>query len=87
MISVAGFASFVGAADARPATATPELQPVLEALERQHSLVGAADALEKRARAIHDWPVAEGTWRWVIGIATSVVAIACARLILRPLGF
>jgi hypothetical protein len=26
----------------------------LEALERQHSLLGAADALEKRARAIHD---------------------------------
>lgn len=59
----------------------------LEALERQHSLLGAADALEKRARTIHDWPVAEGTWAWVIGIATSVVAIACARLILRPLGF
>ena len=51
----------------------------LEALERQHSLLGAADALEKRARTIHDWPVAEGTWAWVIGIATSVVAIACAR--------
>jgi hypothetical protein len=59
----------------------------LEALERQHTLLGAADALEKRARAIHDWPIAEGTWAWVIGIATSVVAIACARLILRPFGF
>jgi hypothetical protein len=59
----------------------------LEALERQHTLLGAADALEKRARAIHDWPVAEGTWAWVIGIATSVVAVACARLILRPFGF
>jgi hypothetical protein len=59
----------------------------LEALERQHSLLGAADALEKRAHAIHAWPVAEGTWAWLIGIGTSVVAIACARLILRPLGF
>lgn len=59
----------------------------LEALERQHSLLGAADALEKRARAIHDWPISEGTWGWLIGVATSVVAIACARLILRPLGF
>jgi hypothetical protein len=58
----------------------------LEVLERQHTLLGAADALEKRARAIHDWPVAEGTWAWVIGIATSAVAIACARLILQPLG-
>ena len=62
-------------------------EATLDALERQHSLLGAADALEKRARAIHDWPVAEGTWAWVIGIATSVVAIACARLILRRFGF
>ena len=59
----------------------------LEALDRQHSLLSAADALEKRARAIHDWPIAEGTWAWVIGIVTSAVAIACARLLLRPLGF
>jgi uncharacterized membrane protein YjfL (UPF0719 family) len=59
----------------------------LESLERQHTLLGAADSLEQRARAIHEWPVAEGTWAWVIGIATSVVAIACARLILRPFGF
>ena len=59
----------------------------LAALDRQHSLLSAADALEKRARAIHDWPIAEGTWAWVIGIATSAVAIACARLLLRPLGF
>jgi hypothetical protein len=58
----------------------------LDALERQHTLLGAADALEKRARAIHDRPVGEGTWAWVIGLATSVVAIACARLILRPFG-
>jgi hypothetical protein len=60
--------------------------PSLETLERQHSLLGAADALEKRTRAIHDWPIAEGTWAWLIGIATSVVAIACARLLLNPLG-
>jgi hypothetical protein len=60
--------------------------PSLETLERQQSLLGAADALEKRARAIHDWPIEEGTWAWLIGIATSVVAIACARLVLTPLG-
>jgi hypothetical protein len=58
----------------------------LEALDEQHSLLSAADALEKRARAIHDWPIEEGTWAWVIGLATSVVAIACARLLLNPLG-
>jgi hypothetical protein len=44
----------------------------LKALGRQGSLRGAADAREKRARAIHDWPVAEGNWAWVIGIATSL---------------
>jgi hypothetical protein len=59
----------------------------LEALEAQHTLLSAADALEKRARAIHTWPFAEGTWAWLIGIATSVVTITCVRLVLRPLGF
>lgn len=62
-------------------------EETLSALERQHSLLGAADGLEKRALGIHDWPVAEGTWAWLLGIATSVIAVACARLILRPLGF
>jgi hypothetical protein len=58
----------------------------LEALEQQHSVLSAADALEKRAHAIHDWPIGEGTWALVITIATSVLAITCARLILNPLG-
>jgi hypothetical protein len=60
--------------------------PTLEALERQHSLLGAADALEKRARAIHEWPIDEGTVASVITIATSVIAVTIARLILDPLG-
>jgi hypothetical protein len=34
----------------------------------------------------HDRPIEEGTWAWVIRLATSVVAIACARLLLNPLG-
>jgi len=58
----------------------------LEALERQHTLLGAADALEKRAQAIHQWPIDEGTMAWVITITTSVIAVAIARLILSPLG-
>jgi hypothetical protein len=58
----------------------------LEALERQHRLLGAADALEKRAQAIHEWPIDEGTVAWVITITTSVIAIAITRLILPPLG-
>ena len=58
----------------------------LDALERQHRLLAAADALEQRARAIHEWPIDEGTVARVITIATSVVAITIARLILDPLG-
>ena len=58
----------------------------LAALERQHIRLGAADALEKRAQAIHEWPIDEGTVAWVITITTSVIAVAIARLILSPLG-
>jgi hypothetical protein len=36
----------------------------LEALEQQHSLLGAADALEKQAKSIHEWPIDERTWAW-----------------------
>jgi hypothetical protein len=60
--------------------------PSLETLESQRSLLGAADALEKRARGIHDWPIDEGTFARVLTIATSVVAITIGRLILDPLG-
>lgn len=60
--------------------------PTLEALERQRSLLSAADALEKRAQAIHEWPIGEGTVARVITITTSVMAITVARLILDPLG-
>jgi hypothetical protein len=58
----------------------------LEALERQHRLLGAADALEKRAYAIHEWPIDEGTLARVVTIVTSVIAITIGRLILEPLG-
>jgi hypothetical protein len=46
--------------------------PTLEVLDHQHTLLGAADALEKRANAIHDWPIDEGRWARVATIATSV---------------
>jgi hypothetical protein len=60
--------------------------PTLETLEQQRQLLGAADALESRARAIHEWPIDEGTVARVITIATSVVAVTIARLILDPFG-
>jgi hypothetical protein len=43
-------------------------------------------ALEKRAQAIHEWPIDEGILARVITIATSVIAITIGRLILDPLG-
>jgi hypothetical protein len=58
----------------------------LDALEQQQGLLGAADGLEKRAHAIHEWPIDEGIFARVVTIATSVTAIAVARLILDPLG-
>lgn len=58
----------------------------LDALDRQHRLLSAADALEKRAHAIHEWPIDEGTVARVITITTSVVAITIGRLLLDPFG-
>ena len=60
--------------------------PTLDVLERQRNLLSAADALEKRANAIHDWPIDEATVARVLTITTSVTAISVARLILDPLG-
>ena len=60
--------------------------PTLEMLERQRSLLGAADTLEKRAHAIHEWPIDEGTFARVLTITTSVIAMTVGRLILDPLG-
>jgi hypothetical protein len=58
----------------------------LEALDAQRGLLGAADSLEKRASAIHEWPFSERTPTLVITIVTSVVAMTIGRLILDPLG-
>ena len=60
--------------------------PTLEALDRQKSLLGAADALEKRAQAIHEWPIDEGTFARVATVTTSVIAMTIARLVLDPFG-
>jgi hypothetical protein len=58
----------------------------LEALEQQRSLLAAADALEKRAGAIHEWPFAERTPTLVVTVVTSVIAMTIGRLILDPFG-
>ena len=61
-------------------------ESTLAVLDRQHSLLGAADALEKRAEGIHEWPLDEGTVARVATIVTSVVAVIIARLILVSFG-
>jgi hypothetical protein len=58
----------------------------LEALEQQRGLLSAADALERRAGAIHEWPVDEGIVVRIVTIATSVIAAIIGRLILEPVG-
>lgn len=62
------------------------MDPSLETLERRQPLLSAADALEKRAQALHEWPIDEGTVVPVLTIVTSVIAMAVGRLILDPLG-
>ena len=66
----------------RPVRETPNL----ETLEAQRSLLAAADALEKRANAIHEWPFDDATVTRVLTITTSVIAITIGRLILDPFG-
>ena len=61
-------------------------EPTLAMLDEQRGLLGAADALEKRADAIHEWPIDEGTLARVLTITTSVIAMAIARLLLDPFG-
>jgi len=60
--------------------------PTLDTLEKQRNLLAAADALEKRASAIHEWPFAERTPTLVITVVTSVTAMIIGRLILDPFG-
>ena len=62
------------------------VSPTLDTLEQQRKLLSAADALEKRASSIHEWPFAERTPTLVITVITSVTAMIIGRLILDPLG-
>lgn len=60
--------------------------PTLEELQQQAGLLGAAEALEKRAERIQEWPFDEATFARVVTIASSVAAVIIARLILDPVG-
>lgn len=62
------------------------VSPTLDVLEQQRNLLSAADALEKRASAIHEWPFTERTPTLVITVVTSVIAMTIGRLLLDPFG-
>ena len=61
-------------------------QPTLEALQGQVGLLNAAEALEKRAERIQEWPFDEATFARVITIASSAAATIIARFLLDPIG-
>jgi hypothetical protein len=63
------------------------LRPSLRALQAQTPLLNAADALEKRASGIQEWPFGEVLAPRLAIIITSVVATVIARFILATLGF
>jgi hypothetical protein len=61
-------------------------EPTLEALQRQAGLLSAAEALEKRAERIQEWPFDEAIFARVVTISSSVAAVIIARLIMDPVG-
>jgi hypothetical protein len=61
-------------------------EPTLEVLQRQVGLLSAAEALEKRAERIQEWPFDEATFARVVAIASSVAAVIIGRLVLEPVG-
>lgn len=61
-------------------------EPTLEVLQRQAGLLGAAEAMEKRAERIQEWPFDEATFARVVTIASSVAAVIISSLILDPVG-
>ena len=61
-------------------------EPTLQMLQHQVGALSAAEALEKRAERIQQWPFDEATFAQVVTIATSVAAGIIGRLILAPVG-
>jgi hypothetical protein len=60
--------------------------PTLETLDQQRSLLSAAEALEKRAETILEWPIDERVVTRVVLIATGATATIVARIILSRFG-
>lgn len=58
----------------------------LESAAEQSARLTAAEAIERRAAAIQEWPLDEGLLARLTAIATSVVGVILARLILSRFG-
>jgi hypothetical protein len=58
----------------------------LEVLEQRSGLLGAAEALERRAQAIQTWPFSDALLTRIVVIGLSVVTAIIARLVMKPLG-
>jgi hypothetical protein len=56
----------------------------LEVLQHQSAPLSAAEALEKRAERIQEWPFDEATFARVVTISSTVVAAILARVLLAP---
>jgi hypothetical protein len=56
----------------------------LEALQRQSGALSAAEAMEKRAERIQEWPFDEATFARVVTISSTVIAAIIARVLLAP---
>jgi hypothetical protein len=61
-------------------------EPTLEVLQQQAGLLSAAEALEKRAERIQEWPFDEAIFAQVVTIASSVAVVIISSLILSPVG-
>jgi hypothetical protein len=58
----------------------------LEILEQRAGLLGAAEALERRAEAIQTWPFSDALLARIVVIGLSVITAIIARLVMKPLG-
>jgi hypothetical protein len=58
----------------------------LAALQRQSASLNAAEALEKRAERIQEWPFDEGMFARVVTITSTAAAAILARVLLVPFG-
>jgi hypothetical protein len=62
------------------------LSPTLETLQRQAPLLGAAEALERRADTIQSWPFTNAILTRIVVIASSVFTAIVTRLVLKTVG-